>query len=477
MFALQNPNLPTVEAIPMAIGQELIELVCHPPRDRALPLAVMERLGRGLDADYCLVAIGRRANEERQVWLWSAVEGHCQSLISGSFWQNPWVKAIAARESVVDYPTDNPQNSTAQENAWPLPTPLACQRAIGLRTIFQGKVNGLVILGTDSSGEWPGHQSQWLVELQSSLGVVNHLLRTTAPSFKNSCKPAPPVPNLVSEPPLSLPASKKMVEDSPIVRLWYDATRQQLEQQREWNEQLIHNIITIMSDQTRNPLAIIRMGVEMLRKAPPTEEQLSQRLAIIEAEWRKLNDINEKILQLRNLKAEQDTVLLNRFDLIPVLKEVIENRAKIDPSPTKTQRQIITDFPDQICRVDANYANLQQILRELLTNAHKFSPAGSPITVKLGAIEVAEQSMIQLKCANLSAWVTPKQMKSFFDPFYRDQVVIDSAIAGIGLGLTITQTLIEQLNGKIDVACEPATEADQCLITFTLWIPVKLAGK
>ena len=97
MFAPQNPNLPTVEAIPMAIGQELIELVCHPPRDRALPLAVMERLGRGLDADYCLVAIGRRANEERQVWLWSAVEGHCQSLISGSFWQNPWVKAIAAR--------------------------------------------------------------------------------------------------------------------------------------------------------------------------------------------------------------------------------------------------------------------------------------------------------------------------------------------------------------------------------------------
>jgi hypothetical protein len=477
MFALQSSPLPLIDAIPMAIGQDLIELVCHPPRNLALPLAALTRLGTGLNADFCVVATGGRANEERRVWLWSAADSSCQALTSGSFWQNPWVKAIAASETVMDYPEDKPQDLSPSPNAWPLPTPLDCQEAIGLRTIFQGKVNGLVILGTNSPQEWQGRQGQWLIELQSSLGVVNHLLRTTVPSVKNCCKPATPIANLVSESPPSLSVPKKMVEDSPILRLWYDATRQQLEQQREWNEQLIHNIITIMSDQTRNPLATIRMGIEMLRKAPPSPKQLSQRLAIIEAEWRKLNDINEKILQLRNLKAEQDTVLLNRFDLIPVLKEVIDNRAKIDPNHTKGDRQIITEFPGQMCRVDANYAHLQQILRELLTNAHKFSPAGSPITVKLGAVNVAEQSMIQLQCSNLSAWVTPKQMKSFFEPFYRDQWVIDSAIAGIGLGLTITQTLIEQLNGKINVACEPATEADQCLITFTLWIPGKLAGK
>jgi len=475
MFALQNPDLPTVEAIPMAIGQELIELVCHPPRDRALPLAVMDRLGTGLNADFCVLAIGRRANEDRQVWLWSAAAGSCQRLTSSSFWQNPWVKAIAASETVMDYPEDRLLNSPQIDNARPLPTPLECQGAIGLRTIFQGKVNGLVILGTDSPTAWQGRQGQWLVELQSSLGVVNHLLRTTAPSLKDCCKPAPPLPSLVNDQPMSLPASKKMLEDSPIVRLWYDATRQQLEQQRQWNEQLIHNIITIMSDQTRNPLATIRMGIEMLRKAPPTPDQLNQRLAIIEAEWRKLNEINEKILQLRNLKAEEDTVLLNRFDLIPVLQAIIDSQA--DSHQTEGQRQIITDFPDQMCRVDANYAHLQQILRELITNAHKFSPAGSPIAVKLDGVEVAGQSMIQLQCSNQSACISPKQMKSFFDPFYREQWVVDSAIAGIGLGLTITQTLIEQLNGKINVACEPATEGNQCLVTFTLWIPGKLAGK
>ncbi|MEB3160185.1 MAG: HAMP domain-containing sensor histidine kinase [Synechocystis sp.] len=477
MFALQNPNLPTVEAIPMAIGQTLIELVCHPPRDRPLPLAVMEQLAMGLDADFCIVAMGRRANEDRQVWFWSAADGSYQRLTSSSFWQNPWVKAIAASETVLDYPEDRLLDTPQTDPTRPLPTPLVCEAAIGLRTIFQGKVNGLVILGTDSPSTWQGRQSQWLVELQSSLGVVNHLLRTAAPPLKHCCKPASPVPHLVGDPPPSLPASKKMLEDSPIVRLWYDATRQQLEQQREWNEQLIHNIITIMSDQTRNPLATIRMGIEMLRKAPPTPDQLNRRLAIIEAEWRKLNDINEKILQLRNLKAEEDTVLLHRFDLIPVLQGMIDSQTQTDSAHGKDQRQIMTDFPDQICRVDANYAHLQQILKELLTNAQKFSPAGSAIAVKLEGVEISGQTMIQLQCSNRSVCVTQKQLKSFFDPFYREQWAIDSAIAGIGLGLTITQTLIEQLNGKINVACEPVTEADQCLITFTLWIPGRLAGK
>jgi signal transduction histidine kinase len=461
----------------MVIGQALIELVCHPPRDRPLPLAVMERLAVGLDAEFCIVAMGRRANEDRQVWLWSGAAGTCQSLTSSSFWQNPWVKAIAASETVLDYPEDRVLDSLQTDQTRPLPSPLDCETAIGLRTIFQGKVNGLVILGTDSPTTWSGRQSQWLVELQSSLGVVNHLLRTAAPALTHCCKPASPLPSLVNEPPPSLPASKKMLEDSPIVRLWYDATRQQLEQQRQWNEQLIHNIITIMSDQTRNPLATIRMGIEMLRKAPPTPDQLTRRLAIIEAEWRKLNDINEKILQLRNLKTEEDTVLLHRFDLIPVLQGVIDSQTQTDSPQGKGECRITTDFPDQICRVDANYAHLQQIFKELLTNAQKFSPAGSPIAVKLEEVEVSGQGMIQLQCSNQSVCIPPKQLKFFFDPFYREQWAIDSAIAGIGLGLTITQTLIEQLNGKINVACEPATEADRCLITFTLWIPGRLTGK
>lgn len=477
MFALQSPATPPIDEIPSTLGQDLIELVCHPPCDRALPLAIMERLGQGLNADFCLVAIGRRANEERQVWLWSAAEDTFHPLPCGRFWQNSWVKAIASSETAVMYSEVSDLDAPSTGKPYLLPYPLSCTQAIGLRTIFQGKVNGLVILGTHSLLPWQKHQSQRLAELQSSLGVVNHLLRTTAPALKTYCKPASPVPRLVREPSISLPATQKILEDSTIIRAWYDATRQQLEQQRQWNEQLIHNIVTIMSDQTRNPLATIRMGIEMLRQAPPTPEQLSQRLAIIETEWRKLNDINEKILQLRNLKANKNTLLLHCLDLIPVLKEEINQQILVNASLNDGKCRITTDFPPQMCCVDANDAHLQQIVKELLTNAQKFSPPDSPIALKLAEVVLAGQTMIQLQCSNLSVYPTPPQTKFFFDPFYREQSVIDAAIAGIGLGLTITQTLIEQLNGKINVACEPATEADQCLMTFTLWIPGRLAGK
>lgn len=468
MYVLQHPSLPTVAALPMAIGQELIELVCHPPRDRSLPLATMERLAIGLEADFCLVAAGRRANEERKVWFWSANDRHCQCLSGTHFWQNPWVKAIAASETPVDY---------ASAPEIPLPAPLACQTAIGLRTIFQGKVNGLVILGNRNGGDLTHRQGEWLAELQSSLGVVTHLLRTTAPTPWDCCQPAAPVARPQEDAPIALLSAKKLMEDSPIVRLWYDATRQQLEQQRQWNEQLIHNIITIMSDQTRNPLATIRMGIEMLRKTPPTGEQLHQRLAIIEAEWRKLNTINDKILQLRNLQADQDTVLLHQFDLVPVLQAAMDALQPDEVNADKNKRPIETEFAEPHCLVVANYAHLQQILTELLTNAQKFSVPASPIRLALTTVDTGGQRMAQLQCTNLAVGPIPRHLKSLFDPFYREQWAIDSAIAGIGLGLTIIKTLIEQLNGKIDVACEPATEADRHWITFTLWIPGALAGR
>ncbi|MFN9176336.1 MAG: hypothetical protein ACK58N_18010 [Synechocystis sp.] len=59
MFALQG--------FPRAIGQNLIKLVHHPPRNFALPLAGLTRLRMGLNADFFVVATERRVNEERRV--------------------------------------------------------------------------------------------------------------------------------------------------------------------------------------------------------------------------------------------------------------------------------------------------------------------------------------------------------------------------------------------------------------------------
>lgn len=436
------------------LGQSLIELVCQPPEPEGFLFLLMEKLAAGLGADFCLwsIALG-------QPWFWS-VMGKQGRWEQGDFIEDLTDNLSSVQETKFWLTSENIPNlkSALGKN---------CRGAMGIRTHFQGNCNGLIIVG---SFQAPGKIKQKhypLLELQQSLGIINQLLLTTTflteDSMENEPTPLPPDLDL------NLPSSsgRNPFEDSAILKVWYDASRQQLEQQKQWNEKLVNNIITVMSDQTRNPLATIRMGLEILRKDPPSPEKLQQRLAIIEQEWHKLNDINNKILQLRQLKQQPNTIYLQSFDILPLLKKTIDQQGEIN-------QRIKLSYSAQVYQGETMAVHLEQIFQELLTNAQKFSVEDTIIQISLNDYDqtlAQGTKMIKLTFTNLTPTVDSKNIRYLFEPFYREQWVVYRAIAGIGLGLTIIKTLVEQLNGRIDVACEPTTSPGQSLITFTLLIP------
>lgn len=459
----QLPDLMTPQ-----LGQCLIELVCQPLEQGALPLVLAEKLTTGLGADFCLWSIALE-----QPWFWSGTgkQGRWQ----GKNFIEDLTQVLSSVEGTAISQRSATRCAEGKE-LWLTPENLpdlnsvvgeSCQRAVVMKTYFQGNCNGLVMVGYFQKKQESKRRKNFLVELQTSLGIINQLLLTTelkANSFLEKLSPS-------SEADISftLPSSSQRnpFEESPILKVWYDASRQQLEQQKQWNQQLISNIITIMSDQTRNPLANIRMGIEILRKSPPSPKKLQEKLGIIEQEWRKLNDINGKLLQLQELKQGQGVVQSENFDVLSLLRDTI-------PPQEIINKRVSLDYLEKSYGVEANLNHLQQIFQELLTNAKKFSVADSIIKVSLGNYDqtlAQGQKMVKLTFGNLTPAVDNKNTKYFFEPFYREQWVIDAAIAGIGLGLTIIKTLVEQLNGRIDVAWEPATSPDQSLITFTLLIP------
>lgn len=409
------------------------------------------RLGIALNSEFCwLINQAPEVSETSSrsnsglttIWSWSRQEG-AQPYHVVDFWQHPWVTAITANHSNVWF---SAFAKTVSEPAgqWGLPSSFRLRRSLGLCTVYQGRMNGLVILGLRKKGERHQHQAQ----LRPQLSVINALLPTSA------LKPVEPSEHPASV--SSLTAHKAPVEESPIIRLWYDATRHQLDQQRKWNEQLIHNIVTIMSDQTRNPLATMRMGIEILRKSPLEPEQLEKRLAILEGEWRKLNAINEKILRLRTLKSNQDTVILDRLPLQPILASVIQEDATLQQAPERLRLHHESALTQYL--VDANPEHLRQILQEILTNAQKFSPPNSEISLTLGSESGLEETYMTMTWENTILFpVTAKPLKTLSEPFYREQPIVDSAIPGIGLGLTIIAALVEQLNGRLEFTVKPVT--------------------
>ncbi len=452
------------------LGQCLINLACRPQEQGILPVMLAESLATGLGADFCIWEIA-----PEQSWFW-CVTGKQGRWTGQSFGQDATrtfksVKSVEKTTIVEGSPTQYVREKEFRLVPEDLPDLKSvmgknCRGAAGLKTYFQGDCNGFVIVG-DFYTKKNKQKDYFLFKLQESLGIVNQLLLSMDSKRDNSGE------NLSSstdsDTPIILSSSspQNLFEKSAILKIWYNASRQQLEQQKQWNEQLINNIITVMSDQTRNPLATIRMGIEILRQGNHDPEKFQQKLEIIEQEWHKLNNINGEILQLRELKQKKNTVQLQNLDVISLLKSTISLQEAIS-------KRVSLNYLGQNCNAEANFDHLQQIFQELLTNAQKFSVPDSVIKIGLENNHhdpTLGRDMVKLTFANLTPALDSQNTKHFFDPFYREQWAVDVAIAGIGLGLTITRTLVEQLNGKIDVACEPCTPPDQSVITFTLLIP------
>lgn len=419
----------------MLLGQDLIYLSRNCSEIEQLLPQMAAMIGRALGVEVCLLVVGRNEQNPLQSVLWT--EGKTTLLsTTARFWHQPWVE----RTKLSPAPVLSHPLATGSKK-WKLTKEITLVSGLSLRTEFQGSMNGMIILGSSKERYWP-EEEQDLKEIQDALAIAYYIIQTQ-----------------LTTPTLS---------ESPLFRVWIEATRQQLEQQRQWNEQLIHNIVTIMSDQTRNPLATIRMGIEMLRKRPPSPEVLTQRLDMMEQQWRKLNDINEKILQLRTLKFDHNSLFFQSVNLIAFLESFLTRYQEEGAAIASRRREIKTQWPEEAVLVNVDINCLEKIFQELVTNAEKFALPHTPIQMKIEGHSGTDSNKVTMYCRNLAPHISPKHLKYLFDPFYREQWTIDTAIPGIGLGLTITKTLVEQLNGTIDVICEPTDSPDSCSIIFIL---------
>jgi len=105
---------------------------------------------------------------------------------------------------------------------------------------------------------------------------------------------------------------------------------------------------------------------------------------------------------------------------------------------------------------------LEQVLINLLSNAHKFTPKGGWARVAL----VEGEGEVEISVSDNGPGIPPAEQERIFDKFY---VVADQkGLAGVGLGLYIARQLVELHGGRIWVESEPGHGS-----TFRFTIPRK----
>ncbi|HMF83730.1 MAG TPA: ATP-binding protein [Acidimicrobiia bacterium] len=153
---------------------------------------------------------------------------------------------------------------------------------------------------------------------------------------------------------------------------------------------------------------------------------------------------------------------------IEIAPDTLDVAAAVDVAlcgiaPVTAQHRMAVDVPDALA-VDADADAFNHVLVNLLTNAVKFSPTGSTVSISARR----DDSEVVVSVADEGPGIAPEEQERIFDRFYQSRNGNHHA-RGTGIGLTIAQRFTAQHGGRIWVESEPSHGA-----TFSFTMPVAM---
>jgi len=216
-----------------------------------------------------------------------------------------------------------------------------------------------------------------------------------------------------------------------------------LQAQREL-DRMKAEFISAISHELRTPLGIIKgySTALFLDKAAIDPATRREFLQVIDEETDKLQRMIDDLLDTARLQAGRLLVEPKSTSL----KELLES-ALHKASPLLQQRGHALVLPSlsEGVGVLADSERVEQVLYNLLDNAVRYSPPGTPIEVAVTS--GAEQ--IEVSVTDHGEGISPQDMEHIFEPFYRGANSQRAGGRGAGLGLAICQGIVEAHGGRL----------------------------
>ncbi len=225
------------------------------------------------------------------------------------------------------------------------------------------------------------------------------------------------------------------------------------------NKQSQHDFISTVSHELRTPLTSIRGFAQTMLSSWDMldDDSKKQFLKIIEEQSNRLIKLVENILAVSKSQSVDNYVFKN-IDANNAIKSVLP----IVKQQYST-KNIITDFNTKLPEILIDKDKFQQIIMNLVENACKYSKENTDIVVKT---DFAPNNMISIKVIDEGEEIKEEDKEKIFEKFSRLDSPLTRAVQGSGLGLYITKTLVETMNGKITV------ESKNEVTTFEVLMPI-----
>ncbi len=221
------------------------------------------------------------------------------------------------------------------------------------------------------------------------------------------------------------------------------------------------DLIAEIVHEMRTPLTSIIAYVDLMQRTDATLFQCSQFASIVQCEAERISEMMNNFLDLARLESGRASLAQDMIDLSTVIHMAVN---VLMPQADAKQITLLVNVADTLPPVKGDAQRLHQVMLNLLSNAVKYCRPGDNVTVTAHA----EENHLTVGVADTGPGIPSDALPYIFERFYRVPGTEDQAL-GTGLGLTITQQIVEAHGGKITASSE---EGHGTTFTFTLPMPI-----
>lgn len=213
--------------------------------------------------------------------------------------------------------------------------------------------------------------------------------------------------------------------------------------QRKHLEQMKSDFVSTISHELRTPLTSIAGSLGLINGEAlgPVPAAMREMLLIAQANSLRLRQLIDDLLDMDKLLAGKMSFIPQRLDLDSFLAECVASHQGF-----ARQHEVQLSLTEGLAaHVMADPLRLQQVLSNLLSNALKFSPAGSQVLLSAQALD----GRVRVSVADQGPGIPAEFVGRLFEKFSQVDASDRRQKGGTGLGLAISKELIERMDGAI----------------------------
>jgi signal transduction histidine kinase len=221
--------------------------------------------------------------------------------------------------------------------------------------------------------------------------------------------------------------------------------------------------LAVLAHELRNPLAPIRNAVEIMRRSPISDPQLTWSRDVIERQVKHLSRLVDDLLDVSRITRGNINLNRERLSVATIVARAIET---VQPIVTEQRHELVVEMSSEGLEVEGDLTRLTQVLGNLLNNAAKYTDPGGRIV-----LTIREQGTeLELRVRDTGIGIPPELLPRLFNLFTQVDGTTHRAQGGLGIGLALVRQLVHMHGGTVAAHSAGPSNGSEFVVKLPLYV-------